>query len=315
LDRQLKSSGPDGAAIGRSDPEIMKQPVHIDRQRLSGKPVSPLRDPKLDDDYLCQVGSRVSCGACCGLYNVADASRRSLAALLAVRTRRFAAVPREITAIIQYCRDIQQHENQQRPLPDFHHCPFLGFVGPHRETVGCLLHPLNPQNAGQDFRSLSHYGGMACHIYFCPATRLLPTRCKQILRRVIGDWYLYGLLVTEHRLLRALFAEIEDRLGRRVFVDDFVHNHAAGRALYNLFLLRVSWPFRRPGPLRLVNYFFNDHRHPRPAITPAAGEQSIARYRIILQELETHTDAAETIRAAELYLDDKFRLLQECFPS
>ena len=38
--------------------------------------------------YLCQVGERVSCGACCGLYNVADLSRDSLEDRLARRTVR-----------------------------------------------------------------------------------------------------------------------------------------------------------------------------------------------------------------------------------
>ena len=44
--------------------------------------------------YLCQVGERVSCGACCGLYNVADLSRDALEDRLARRTERFAAVAR-----------------------------------------------------------------------------------------------------------------------------------------------------------------------------------------------------------------------------
>ena len=289
----------------------MKHDVLSHRNILNGRPIAPRHEQKLDDDYLCQVGASVSCGACCGLYNVADASRRSLERLLAERTRRFARVVRTIEAIMQFRRAIEASENQDRPLPDFHHCPFLGLVGPRKETVGCMLHPLEPLNRGMDFRSLSHYGGMACHIYFCPATRLLPTRCKQIVRAVIADWYLYGLLVTEHRLLQALFEEIEDRLNRQVFMDDFIHNPKGREALYNLFLLRVSWPFRRPGPLQLVNYFFNDDRHSRPGINADIGEQTIERYHTILQELETRTDSAEIIRQAELYLDDKFRTLQE----
>ena len=289
----------------------MKHTAPEHKHILYGRPVSPLREQKLNDDYLCQVGSSVSCGACCGLYNVADASRQSLKRLLAARTSRFADVERSIAGIMAFKREIEASESQERPLPDFHHCPFLGLVGPRQETVGCMLHPLEPLNKGMDFRSLSHYGGMACHIYFCPATRLLPTRCKQIVRTVISDWYLYGLLVTEHRLLQAILAEIEHRLNRQVLRDDVVHNPQAREALYNLFLLRVSWPFRQPGRIRLVNYFFNDHRHPRPVIAPAVGEQTIKRYHTILQELETRTDCANVVRQAELYLDDKFRILQE----
>ncbi|MDJ0888179.1 MAG: hypothetical protein QNI89_12790 [Desulfobacterales bacterium] len=293
----------------------MKHAADTHRNILNGRPIAPLHEQKLDDDYLCQVGASVSCGACCGLYNVTDASRLALEGLLAERTRRFATVDRTIDGIMRFRAMIEASENQERPLPDFHHCPFLGLVGPRKETVGCMLHPLEPRNRGMDFRSLSHYGGMACHIYFCPATRLLPTRCKQIVRAVVSDWYLYGLLVTEHRLLKAIFDEIEHRLNRRVFMDDFTHNDEAREALYKLLLLRVSWPFRRSGPLRLVNYFFNDHRHPRTPIKPDVGQQTIERYRTILQELETRTDSAETVRQAGLYLDDKLRALQASFPS
>ncbi|MCG6973724.1 MAG: hypothetical protein LJE66_11325 [Desulfobacterales bacterium] len=32
--------------------------------------------------YLCQVNDNVSCGACCGLYNVADPSEQNLTHIL-----------------------------------------------------------------------------------------------------------------------------------------------------------------------------------------------------------------------------------------
>ncbi len=282
---------------------------------LNGQTTSPPEAPKPGDDYLCQVSGSVSCGACCGLYNVADDSRAGIEALLAARSRRFAATPRTFEDVLRFRRVSEQRENQQRPLSDFHHCPYLGLVGPRQETVGCLLHPLEPLNRGLDFRSLSHYGGMTCHIYFCPATRLLPARYKQMVRAVVMDWYLYGLLVTEHRLLQAIFEEIEYRLNRPLFLDDFREHPEACRALEGLFELRVSWPFRPPGRTRLVNYFFNDNRHPRPDITPPPGEQTIGRYRTILQELETRTNTVGDLRRAELHLDNQFRTLQECLQS
>ena len=285
------------------------------KDSLNGQPISPPKAQKIDDDYLCQVSGSVSCGACCGLYNVANDSRAGIEALLAARSRRFATTPRTVEDILRFRRAIEQHENQERPLSDFHHCPYLGLVGPRQETVGCLLHPLEPLNRGLDFRSLSHYGGMTCHIYFCPATRLLPARYKQMLRAVVMDWYLYGLLVTEHRLLQAIFEEIEYRLNRPVFLDDFREHPEACRALEDLLGLRVAWPFRPPERAQLVNYFFNDNRHPRPVISPPAGEPNIERYRTILQELETRTDTAGHLRRAELYLDSQFRFLQECLQS
>jgi hypothetical protein len=49
--------------------------------------------------YLCQVDETISCGACCGLYNVPDLDRQNLSALLEQRTARFAVTPRTPAAI------------------------------------------------------------------------------------------------------------------------------------------------------------------------------------------------------------------------
>lgn len=268
------------------------------------------KSPAAPEAHLCQVNSHVSCGACCGLYNVADPSRPALVKMLAARTKAFHAAPRTVEAIFQYKGETQKREGQERPMPDFHHCPFLGFVGPDRATVGCLLHPQADGNQDMDFRSLSYYGGMTCHIYFCPATRLLPERYKQILRIVLDDWYLYGLVVTETKLLTALFEELETRLGRELYAADFTTLRSRREALKHLFLLRVSWPFRAPHNHRLANYFFNDHLYARPPLGRAAGGHTITRYRLILQELETDASSDAVLRRAEVYLDDRFNLVQ-----
>lgn len=280
---------------------------------VDGKPVSRPIEPKLSDGYLCQISDRVSCGACCGLYNVANADRRTLTALLAQRTKRFAGVPRTVEAILRFKKELQQLEAHKHPLPDFHHCPFLGLVGPRRRTVGCMLHPAERGNAGRDFRSLSHYGGMACHIYFCEAARLLSARHKGIIRVVVHDWYLYGLVITEVKLLKAIFAELEDRLGRPLYPKEFDDHPRRREALYGLLLLRASWPFRNPANRHPVHYFFNDHRQPRPAIEARSQGRAIPRYRTILEELETEVRSDADMRRAEIYLDDKIRMLLEAF--
>lgn len=256
--------------------------------------------------HLCQVSAHVSCGACCGLYNVATASRTALQQMLAARTRAFDRTPRSVDAIFRFKKEVAQREGLERPMPDFHHCPYLGLIGPERRTVGCLLHPQAPGNNGMDFRSLSYYGGMTCHIYFCPSTHLLPERHKQVLRTVLDDWYLYGLIATECKLLEALFEEVESRLGRRLYVDDFTERPACRQAMKRLFLLRVSWPFRAPSNQRLANYFFNDHLYARPPLETANGSGAIQRYRTILQELETDATSEDILRQAEMFLDDRF---------
>ena len=260
---------------------------------------------------LCQVSDRVSCGACCGLYNVPVASRNALLHFLKARTRQFATTPRSVDAIFKFKEAVEQRECQDHPMRDFHHCPFLGLIGPQQAAVGCMLHPDGAGNNGMDFRSLSYYGGMTCHIYFCPSTRLLPQRYKQILRAVLDDWYLYGLIVTETKLLKAFFEELESRMGRPLYAEDFTTRHACREALKHLFLLRVSWPFRSPDNHRVANYFFNDHLYARPAIAPSGEGQTISRYRLILQELETDPASEHRLRQAELYLDDRFKLVQD----
>jgi hypothetical protein len=267
--------------------------------------------PSDSEGTLCQVNDRVSCGACCGLYNVPIASRNALVHILQTRTRQFAATARTVDAIFQFKQEVEKRECQKRPMRDFHHCPFLGLIGPQRTTVGCLLHPDGAGNNSMDFRSLSYYGGMTCHIYFCPSTRLLPPRYKQIVRAVLDDWYLYGLIVTETKLLKAFFEELESRLNRPLCAEDFTPRRACREALKHLFLLRVSWPFRSPDNHRLANYFFNDHLYARPAIALSKQSHAISRYRLILQELETDPASERVLRQAELYLDDRFRLVQD----
>ena len=121
------------------------------------------------------------------------------------RTRRFAAVPRTVAGIDAFKASIEGTEPRKRPFPDFHHCAFLGMIEDAGRRVGCLLHPLARGNGGVDWRGLSYYGGMACRTYFCPSVRHLPVRWLTAVRQSMDHWYLHGLVVTERRLLAALF--------------------------------------------------------------------------------------------------------------
>jgi len=121
--------------------------------------------------YLCQVGPNVSCGACCGLYNVAEPTPDALEALLVQRTRRFARVPRTIDGIDALKQTITQVESCTPPFPRFHHCPFLGLIEDSGQRVGCLLHPMANGNGGIDWRGLSYYG-----FQFCVGVRVSPCR-------------------------------------------------------------------------------------------------------------------------------------------
>src|SRR3954470_7002631 len=90
--------------------------------------------------HLCQPGGRVSCGACCGLYNFRDFGREALTVSLVRHTERLATTERTPEAFFAAARALRG----QDPAPLFTKvrvCPMLGFLDPDRSRVGCLAHP------------------------------------------------------------------------------------------------------------------------------------------------------------------------------
>jgi hypothetical protein len=255
--------------------------------------------------YLCQVNASVSCGACCGLYNVADTSREHMAKMLGDRTHRFAQVPRTPEGIDGFALQNAQIEFQERPFPQFHHCPFIGLIGDDRGRVGCLLHPLADGNQEVDFRGLSYYGGLACRTYFCPTTHGLAPRYKRIVRAAIDDWHLYGLVVTETDLLSALFHQIEVRLGRRVELTLFESRPAAGQALADLMGLKLTWPHRPPQADTPCHHFFFDVGYAKPVIDYHRLGVAASPHNPILRELVSAFDSVEALRRAEQAIDQR----------
>ena len=263
----------------------------------------PTTAPSLHTVYLCQVSPHVSCGACCGLYNVSDPSRRNLEAMLIRRTRWFAEVPRTVAGIDAFKTSVEGTEPQERPFPDFHHCAFLGVIEDDGRRVGCLLHPLAKGNEGIDWRGLSYYGGMACRTYFCPSARQLPSRWLTAVRQSMNHWYLHGLVVTERRLLAALFTELENRLGRVINTADFSEPVPAAALLTTLTTLKMNWPFRRQGTPGVSNYFFEDGLYARPAVKRKTKTLPASRFEDIFQELDSGFSSADDIEDAEAKIE------------
>ncbi len=256
--------------------------------------------------YLCQVSETVSCGACCGLYNWPNLSRKKLKIVLSKRTEDFASVPRTEDEIFDFQRRNKAPLRLSRPFPQFHYCPFLGLIGDRKSRVGCLLHPDSPGNSGIDYRSLSWYGEQACRTYFCPSTKKLPPVYTSILRRALDDWYVFGLIVTEHVLLIAYFKEVEARIGRDITVEDYINNSEALDAFRDFAELKSSWPYRRknsPGP---CNFFFENGLYTRPDVYRATPDIRRSRYEIIFRELDSGFSSEKEIVAAEGLLDSLF---------
>ncbi len=254
--------------------------------------------------YLCQVAENVSCGACCGLYNCTDASRACLQEQLALRTERFRQVPREADAIDDFRVQMERRESRQRPYPDFYHCPFLGLAGRHNSRVGCLLHPLADGNQGVDLRGLSFYGGLACRDYFCPSHRNLPPVYKTVIASVCTDWYVYGLAVTEERLLAGFFGAIERRLGRLLEPADITGSPGARQAVAEFLELKLIWPFHEPAWKGIANYFFNDGLYSRPPIDYERLGARPSPHDVLLRELSSAFSSRAELTAAEARIED-----------
>ena len=266
-------------------------------------------DKCMDDNhdiYLCQVSETVSCGACCGLYNLPYVSRENLELLLSRRTEDFTSVPRTEDGIFEFQRKNKAPHRLSRPFPGFHHCPFLGLIGGEKSCVGCLLHPAASGNNGVDYRFLSWYGEQACRTYFCPATNKLSPVYQSILMQTIDNWYLFGLIVTEHALVTAYFNEVEYRLGRHITVSDYTQNIGAKNAFIEFAKLKSKWPYRRYDSRGPCNFFFENGQYPRPDIFRKTLDIKPSSYEKILRELDSGFSSAKEIAAADQLLEDLF---------
>ena len=263
--------------------------------------------PVPGDVYLCQTSRTCSCGACCGLYNAADASARSLQAVLAYRTLEFADVTRSVEAILEFQEAVEKREKQQRPFRDFHHCAFIGMIGRDRSRVGCLLHPEAEGNEGVDFRGLSWYGGMACRRYFCPTHRQLPARFKIAVREAAPPWYLYGLIVTEVNMLACFFSATESRLNRKLAPHDVSSRPDWRKALNGFFQLKADWPFRSPDAPGPANYFFEDGLYRCPEVRYPDDSPRKSPFDAIFRSLRSSFDSRSELMAAEKIIENLLR--------
>jgi len=253
--------------------------------------------------YLCQVNAEISCAACCGLYNVPDPSPAGLAALLARRSEMFAKTPRRREAILSFRGAVRRIEGHTRPVQKFHHCPYIGLVEPERRRAGCLLHPMAAGNDGVDFRSLSHYGALACRIYFCPAHTALGATYKRIVQLCAGSWQLYGAVITEANLLHSFFNSVERRLNRSLATEDIVDRPAAHETVRRFLELKFSWPYRDAAYPSPLHYFFKDPLCPKPSIDYGVLGVKRSRHHVILNELASAFRNAAQLSAAEKLID------------
>jgi len=254
--------------------------------------------------YLCQVDKNISCGACCGLYNVADPSREALAKLLVRRTLLFETVPRNVDAIDDFGRQMAAEVKGNRPFPDFYHCPYIGMIGLNRSRVGCLLHPLADGNNGADFRGLSHYGGMACSLYFCPSFSKVPKLLKNLIRRAAIDWYHYGLIITETDLLCSVADHIQSGIDGAFDCSPRPDSETNLEFVRKLIDQKLTWPFQPNPATDRVNYFFKDRLYAKPPVYYGEFNTAVSPYDEIFRNLVSVFHTADHLRRAETMIHE-----------
>ena len=63
------------------------------------------------DVYLCQARNRISCSACCDLYNRVEASKHVLKKILKDRSESFLKVERTMESILEFGRETELRES------------------------------------------------------------------------------------------------------------------------------------------------------------------------------------------------------------
>lgn len=204
---------------------------------------------------ICRPDSHKSCVACCGLYNVNDATKPSLEEKLLVRTDLFEQTERSCEALTDF-RDRVSRSESSIPLdPVIHVCEFVGFLDDNNHVVGCMLHPTTRGNRDIDLRGLCHYGSMACRMFYCPSWSDLPEPIMLSVCEALHDWHLYGLVITDGDFLRSIFKFMSNSLDVPI-VPDILLKGRQGELFREILSWKDAWPFKGDSLIRKNRYHF-----------------------------------------------------------
>jgi hypothetical protein len=253
---------------------------------------------------LCQPDAGKSCGACCGLYNYVDSSRVALAGRLRARTQRFHNLVKVPADIGSYISATLSREDFAPRYEVIYCCEYLGFLDAEEKKIGCLLHPA--QNSGIDFRTCSFYGQEICAGHICPSHHFIPAHQAQILIKIIDDWYLYGLCLTDIDLVTIYFRLLADKIGEEIKPDVF-DNPSLKENAREFFNWKINWPFRSEETNRLGKYYFDGSQFMIAYIDYAQFGREISPLDRIFMSLSSLFNNAQEIAEAENLIEDNIR--------
>ena len=262
-----------------------------------------------DPIHLCQPDTDKSCGACCGLYNYADSSREALTAKLRERTRLFHEMVGSPADLNRFSDRVKGREPSERLYEVIYCCEYLGFLDDDERRVGCLLHPL--QNSGVDMRDVSFYGVELCDGHFCPSYHFISREEKQALIKIVDDWYLYGLCITDIDLVKEYFRFVGEGIYEAVRPER-IRGTLKAIAL-DFFSLKISWPFRSPDANRFGKYYFDGSQYMISHIDYDALGCARSRFDKIFLSLTSRFETLEELRRGEEIIQDKIEAFIACY--
>jgi hypothetical protein len=202
------------------------------------------------DLLLCHPDEFKSCGACCGLYNYRANSRAVLTERLRRRSEMFSCYRNEPECYRRAAADLEATKLYET----VYNCEFLGFIDKQEQRVGCLLHPHG--NDGRDLREICFYGADLCREHFCPSHEKLTTAEKAVVIRLVKDWYLYGLCITDIDLVKSYLGHVQNGIGEEFNPRKLYTNSALALVMQSFFSWKEEWPYRRNEALRFGKYYF-----------------------------------------------------------
>ncbi len=261
---------------------------------------------------LCQPDASKSCGSCCGMYNARDAGPEVTPARLLARTRAFFGEA-DVTdaASLKRFRARWQPRPEDKLLDGLPSCPFLGLLDhdparPDHDAragkVGCLIHPT--RHGGLDQRDCGVYDRHICQDYLCAAHTLLREEERRLVLDAVQDSYLYGLIITDVRFVRELFA-LAAHLNA---MSPPVHTLRRARvveAARDFFALKRGWPYAGASgifgavvPLRGLETARRQGPSARLGVAPDLSEQALTCLGTEVDDLDALTHARQLVWAA-----------------
>jgi hypothetical protein len=254
-----------------------------------------------------------ACASCCGIYNYYGHHRELITGVLSTQTK----LMRSWDGSEKDIERIREEVEGNRPEPRFeviYNCPFAGFLDPEQKRVGCLLHP---GYIGEDLREFCRYGHRTCNQARCTAYTYLDRGEAEAVMAAAGDWYVYGLCITDIDLIKDFFELCEIKLYGPVDPGRAAKDPELAAAFGRYLALKERWPFETD-PGRFGKYYFvgRDY-HVYNIDYPGLGISRPYHNDILLSlgsVIETREELDEAIGIIDRMVDEFVRIYSERIP-